>query len=150
AAARAVAAAARAGAPAARRRPDTRRTGETHVMLRSFLAALLSLMVLDGVWLGLLMKDAYRIWLGSLARLDNGALDPIWPVAALVYPALALGLTVFVSARARSSVDALQLGALFGAVTFAVYDLTNQATLRGWRGTMTIVDIGWGAGSCAI
>jgi len=119
-------------------------------MLRSFLVALLSVVLLDGIWLGLLMKDAYRTWLGSLARLKDGALDPIWPVALLVYPVIALGLTVFVSARTRNAREALMLGALFGAVTFGVYDLTNHATLRGWRGTMTVVDITWGAFSCAV
>ena len=41
-------------------------------------------------------------------------------------------------------------GTIAGAVTFGVYDLTNHATLRGWRGTMTVVDITWGAFSCAV
>lgn len=119
-------------------------------MLRHFLIALAALLVLDGVWLGLVMKDFYRRNLAHIARMADGALDPIWPIAVLVYPVLAAGLAVLVLPRARSPLEALALGAFFGAVSYAVYDLTNHATLRDWRATMTLVDIGWGAFSCGV
>jgi uncharacterized membrane protein len=117
-------------------------------MLRHFALALGVLVVLDGLWLGVVMKDFYRRSLSSIARMADGGLDPIWPIAALVYPVLALGLAVLVLARARTPLEALALGAFFGAVSFAVYDLTNHATLRDWRAAMTIIDIAWGAFSC--
>lgn len=119
-------------------------------MLRHFLIALAALLVLDGVWLGLVMKDFYRRNLAHIARMADGSLDPIWPIAVLVYPVLAAGLAVLVLPRARSPLEALALGAFFGAVSYAVYDLTNHATLRDWRATMTLVDIGWGAFSCGV
>jgi uncharacterized membrane protein len=118
--------------------------------LMHLLVAFASLAVLDGLWLGVLMRDFYRRSLSHLARMADGGLDPIWPIAALVYPTLALGLALFVLPRAREPVDALLLGAAFGAITFAVYDLTNHATLRDWSATMTVVDIAWGAFSCGI
>ena len=117
-------------------------------MMRQFGIVLATLVVLDGLWLGVVMRDFYRRSLAHLARMADGGLDPIWPVAALVYPVLAAGVTIFVLARARTPIDALVLGALFGAIAFAVYDLTNQATLRDWRAVMTVIDIGWGAVSC--
>ena len=116
---------------------------------RQFGIALLTLVVLDGLWLGLVMKDFYRRSLAPIARMDGAALDPIWPVAALVYPVLALGVTVFALGRAKSPTEALLYGALFGALTYAVYDLTNHATLREWTLTMTVVDVLWGTTSCA-
>lgn len=119
-------------------------------MLRHFGIALAVLLVLDGLWLGVVMKDFYRNSLSHLARMADGGLDPIWPIAALVYPVIAAGLAVLVLARARTPVEALALGAFFGAVSFAVYDLTNHATLRDWRATMTIVDIAWGGFSCGV
>lgn len=82
--------------------------------------------------------------------MSGGGLDPIWPLALLVYTVLAAGLAVLVLPRARTPVDALLLGAFFGAVVFAVYDLTNHATLRDWRPAMTVVDICWGAFSCGV
>lgn len=118
-------------------------------MIRQFGIALLSVIVLDGLWLGLLMKDFYRRSLAPIARMNGATLDPIWPVAALVYPVLALGITVFVLGRSRTPTEALLYGALFGALTYAVYDLTNHATLREWATTTTIVDILWGTVSCA-
>lgn len=119
-------------------------------MLRHFLTALASLIVLDVIWLSVLMHEFYRRSLAPVARMAGGRLDPRWPIAALVYPVIAIGLSVFVVSKARSSMEAFRLGALFGAVSFSVYDLTNHATLREWRTAMTIVDIGWGALSCGI
>jgi uncharacterized membrane protein len=84
-----------------------------------------------------------------MARMADGGLDPIWPVAALVYPLLALGVSVFVLGRARTPLEALAFGAVFGVLTYGVYDLTNYATLREWSAAMTVVDMAWGAGACA-
>jgi uncharacterized membrane protein len=120
------------------------------VIWRHFGIALGALVVLDGLWLGVVMKEFYRQNLAHLARMRDGALDPLWPVAALVYPVMAAGLAVLVLPRARTPLEALALGAFFGAVTFAVYDLTNHATLRDWPVRMTLVDIAWGAFSCGI
>ena len=119
-------------------------------MVRQFVTALAVLVVLDGVWLGVLMKDFYRRSLSSLARMADGGLDPIWPIAVLVYPVIATGLTVLVLSRARTPGEALWLGAVYGATSFAIYDLTNHATLRDWHAAMTAVDICWGAFSCAV
>jgi uncharacterized membrane protein len=51
--------------------------------------------------------------------------------------------------RAESAAQAAGLGALFGLV-YGVYDLTNLATLRDWRVTLTLVDIAWGTCACAV
>lgn len=112
-----------------------------------FGVALATIAVLDALWLGVVMKDFYRRSLAPIARMGDGGLDPIWPIAVLVYPVLALGLTLFVADRGHG-MQAMAWGACFGAITFAVYDLTNHATLREWRATMTLVDIAWGAFSC--
>jgi uncharacterized membrane protein len=47
--------------------------------------------------------------------------------------------------RAESATNALLYGALFGAIAYATYDLTNYATLRNWSLQITVVDIGYGA-----
>ena len=119
-------------------------------MLTQFLLAIAGFVVLDGLWLGFLMKDFYRRHLGHLARMADGGLAPVWPVAALVYPALAGGVTVLVLARAKSPAEALALGAFFGLVTYGVYDLTNHATLRDWPAILTVVDITWGVTMCGV
>lgn len=118
--------------------------------MRGFGVTLVVLAILDGLWLGIVMKDFYRRSLASIARMADGGLDPIWPIAMLVYPAIAAGLAIFVLPRAASPAAALGFGAVYGALTFAVYDLTNHATLRDWKTAMTLVDIAWGACSCGI
>jgi uncharacterized membrane protein len=44
----------------------------------------------------------------------------------------------------NSWVVALALGALFGLITYATYDLTNLATVKDWPLLVTIVDLIWG------
>lgn len=44
--------------------------------------------------------------------------------------------------------QALLLGALFGLVTYAAYDLTNLATLEGFPLRMVVVDMIWGMALC--
>lgn len=99
-------------------------------------------MVLDAIWLTLTGADLYRATLGPIL------LAGFKPVPALaVYLVQVLGLTVFVMPRARQSGlagSALGYGALFGLFTYALYDLTNDATLMHWTWQITVTDIVWG------
>ncbi len=98
--------------------------------------------VIDGIWLSFVANKLYRSQLGSLL-LDK----PNLPAAIVFYLVFLVGLVVFVINPAMQSNDwkvALGLGALFGFVTYATYDLTNLATLKGYPLTITIVDLIWG------
>jgi uncharacterized membrane protein len=111
------------------------------------LAALgaVAFMVLDGVWLGLLMKTFYRDQLAPIVRLANGAIAPNWPAAVVVYALLGTGIAVFVIPRAATVPHAATYGALFGLVVYGVYDFTNYSTLRQWPFVLTLADVAWGA-----
>ncbi len=102
-------------------------------------------MVLDGVWLGWLMKNFYRAQLSPIARLADGGIAPNWPAAFVVYVLLGTGIAVFVVPRASTVLLAAAYGALFGAVVYGVYDFTNYSTLRQWSLVLTLVDMAWGA-----
>jgi len=41
-------------------------------------------------------------------------------------------------------------GALFGLFCYAIYDLTNLATLRDWPLRLTLVDVAWGTALTAV
>jgi len=41
-------------------------------------------------------------------------------------------------------------GGLFGLVTYATYDLTDLATLPGFTARVTVVDMVWLSGLCAL
>lgn len=98
--------------------------------------------VCDLTWLGLIARDFYQDKLGYLLGEIN------WLAAAVFYILFLLGLAYFAIAPAVASgslIKAIFLGAFFGLVTYATYDLTNQATIKDWPLIVTIVDIVWGA-----
>src|SRR3954471_2922782 len=119
------------------------------------LAALgaVAFMVLDGVWLGVVMKDFYRTQLAPIVRLADGRIAPNWPAACAVYILLGTGIALFVVPRAPTVPLAAAYGALFGLVVYGVYDFTNYSTLRQWPLMLTLADVSWGAvasAACAV
>jgi uncharacterized membrane protein len=106
-------------------------------------------MVLDGLWLGLLMRNFYRGQLAPIARLADGSMAPNWPAAFVVYILLGAGIAVFVIPRATTVSLAAANGALFGLVVYGVYDFTNYSTLRQWPFVLTLTDVAWGAAASA-
>ena len=119
------------------------------------LAALgaVAFMMLDGVWLGLLMKNFYREQLAPIVRLADGGMAPNWPAAFVVYALLGTGIAFFVIPRAPTVPVAAAYGALFGLVVYGVYDFTNYSTLRQWPFVLTLVDVAWGtfaSAACAV
>lgn len=104
--------------------------------------ALLTFLLIDGLWLGFVARSFYANQLGGLLKPDVN-----WLAAGIFYAFFIVGLVVFVIAPAveRTSLSfALWYGALFGAIAYATYDLTNLATLKDWPVLVTLVDIVWG------
>jgi len=112
-----------------------------------------TLAALDSVWLGVIMNDYYKEHLGELARRNDAGLTPDWTAVILVYVALTAGLNIFAvdtksgSGRIKNS---LIRGALFGLISYGIYDLTNMATLKGWSWEMTVADMLWGTFLCSV
>ena len=107
-------------------------------------------MVLDGVWLGLVMKNFYRDQLAPIVRLGDGGIAPNWPAAFVVYALLGTGIALFVIPRTSTVSLAAAYGALFGLVVYGVYDFTNYSTLRQWPFVLTLADVAWGAAASAV
>lgn len=111
--------------------------------MRRFLAAwaatAVPFLALDAVWLTVMAQRLYRPALGAIMREDFDL-----PAAAAFYVVYFAGVVVFaVQASARTR-DAALRGAFFGFVAYATYDLTNQATVRGWPWHVTFADLAWG------
>jgi uncharacterized membrane protein len=110
--------------------------------MQSFIATLVAMAVLDGLWLGLVARSFYRRHLGFLM-----AETPNWLAAGAFYLIYTIGVAVFVVQPAvddGSLLTAAWRGGLFGFVAYATYDLTNAATVRGWPNVVTLVDMAWG------
>lgn len=115
----------------------------TRQLVKASLAVLVAFLIADGIWLGLVMPDTYRAWLGG-HMLDMPRLAP----AGIFYVLYTVGVMVFAvlpALRAGTLSKAAQLGALLGLVAYGTYDLSNYATLDFWQLPMTVVDIVWGA-----
>ena len=111
-------------------------------VLIEYMSALVAMLALDSVWLNLTASRLYQPLLGDFLRPD-----PDLVAAALFYLVYVGGAVFFavVPARGRPLGQAARHGALFGIVAYATYDLTNQATVRGWPILITVLDICWGA-----
>ena len=113
--------------------------------LIAYVATLVTFLLLDGIWLGLLMAPTYRELLGSL-MLEKPLLLP----AAVFYCLYVIGCVVFVVLPALSWQRAAKLGALLGLVAYGTYDLTNWATLRDWSVQVSLMDWAWGTVATAV
>ncbi len=110
--------------------------------ISSYLSALAVFLLADMLWLGTMSSRLYKPVLGDILL----AKFSVVPAVAfyLLYP---VGLVIFAispALKSASLVTALQLGALFGLFTYGTYDLTNQATLRNWTTSLTLIDMAWG------
>jgi uncharacterized membrane protein len=119
-----------------------------NIYIKLYAIALPVFLAIDMVWLMFIAKGFYTKHFGALLRTDINFL-----YAAVLYMVLVAGLVFFViapSVEAGSVFRAVLLGAFFGLVVYATYDLTNLVTLKNWSLTMTVVDIAWGATISAI
>jgi uncharacterized membrane protein len=115
--------------------------------VKLYISTIIVLLILDGIWLGLIATSFYKNELGALARRDGGVLTPIWSAALVVYLALALGIVWFVLPRVSAAnplMSAALWGFAFGIITYGVYDMTNLATLAGYSLRLALVDMLWG------
>lgn len=112
-------------------------------LIAVYLALLPLLVCLDLLWLGVFMRGFYQTNLGHLL-----APHPAWPAAVVFYLLFTAGLVYFALAPAvisGSIVRAVLAGVAFALVAYGTYDLTNQATLRDWPLSVTLLDMAWGA-----
>lgn len=112
-----------------------------------YVVAFAAFMIIDLVWLGVVARSFYQAQMGHLMRAQVN-----WIAAVAFYVVFVAGIVVLVAMPAldrQSLGHAVVLGALFGLVTYAAYDLTNLATLEGFPVTVAIVDLVWGTVLCA-
>ena len=117
------------------------------VFLKLYGVAVVTFLVMDLMWLGVVARSFYQEQMGHLMRADVN-----WAAAFAFYVVFVSGIVVLVVWPAidrQSLTHALALGALFGLVTYAAYDLTTLATLQGFPLKVAVVDLVWGMVLCA-
>lgn len=97
----------------------------------------------DIVWLGFVARKMYREQLAHILADSTN-----WAAAIIFYLLFVVGIMVFAIVPAvneQSVMRAVLLGAFFGFITYATYDLTNLATVKDWPISVTIIDMIWGS-----
>ncbi len=108
----------------------------------AYAAAAVVMIVIDLIWLGVIAKPIYRDGIGHLM-----ADSPNISAAVLFYLLFPVGLMIFAvvpNAASPEWMKTMIAGALFGLFTYATYDLTNLATLKGWPVGLAVLDTAWG------
>jgi uncharacterized membrane protein len=111
-------------------------------LLLAYCLTFMVFLAIDLVWLGFVAKDLYRRQLGGLLSENVN-----WAAAIIFYLLFVAGVFLFAIAPAtekQSLSHAVIYGVLFGFFTYATYDLTNLATLKGWPVKIVFIDIVWG------
>ena len=110
-------------------------TPETLIWLLP-LPPLLAFFLIDMLWLGLVARSFYQKHLGSLLTPNTN-----WLAAIIFYLLFIAGILIFVvvpSLPSGTIIRVALLGALFGLITYATYDLTNL--LPGGKIDETVLD----------
>lgn len=110
--------------------------------LRAWIGVALPFLAFDAIWLSTMASRLYRPALGELMleRIDAIAAGAFY----LLYVSGVAWFVVLAPARPPGAAAAAGRGACFGLIAYATYDLTNQATLRGWPWHLTLIDMAWG------
>jgi uncharacterized membrane protein len=105
-------------------------------------ATLLTLLVVDGLWLGVVAKNLYQTQLAyHMAEKINFA------AAAAFYIIFPIGIVYFAGSVGLASgdwKDALVRGAVLGLMAYGAYDLTNLATFKAFPVQIALIDMAWG------
>lgn len=105
-----------------------------------YITTLISLVILDWFWLGVITKNFYKEHLGNLFRTDF-----VWPAIILFYFLYAAAIVYFAVLPAQGVwTKALLAGVLLGFTAYMTYDLVNYATLKDWPASVVLADVAWG------
>lgn len=108
----------------------------------AYAGTLISFLIIDALWLGLVAKSFYQRQLGDLL-LPNPNLG-----VAVVFYALFAAAIVVLAVRPALEISslwtAIGFGAVLGLAAYGTYDMTNLSTLKGWQVWLSVVDIVWG------
>ena len=114
----------------------------------AWVATALAFAGLDAIWLSQMGPRFYRPIIGDLmsARFDA----PNTIAFYLIYVSGIVFFAVLPGIEKASLAKAVINGAALGFIAYATYDLSNQATLRGWDVKLTLIDMAWGTALTAI
>lgn len=119
------------------------------IFLVMWLVGFIILVVGDTLWLGYVLADVIKKDFKPYLEIKNGKTQLRLGIGLLAWAIISLGVVFFVSIDAASITQALGLGAFFGFVLYACYDLTNYTFFMKYSKRFVIIDIIWGSIICS-
>lgn len=111
--------------------------------IKTWLIVLVSFLILDGVWLGIIQRDYLT---NIIAKLNPAKLPehPLWSFI-IVYVAMTLALTYFVLSDKNKSDTKVYLETILLALAiYGTFDFTMMNLVSGWTLTDALKDVSWG------
>lgn len=120
------------------------------LLLLGVLSAMyIAIIVLDYIWLGIITKKFIINQFGSLISVKGGSVQTNIPAGLLTWFVIAAGAYIFAVAPSSTTGNAVLLGAVFGFICYAIYDLTNLTFITNYPVKFVFVDIAWGTFLCS-
>ncbi len=119
-----------------------------------FIVIIILLLIIDVPMITLINNSMYEAQFNDI---NNGKMKiglHTWISSIVCYTLIAFGIYYFIinndTLRSSSNLTILLNGALFGLVTYGIYNSTNKATINNYSTTVSIVDTLWGSILCSI
>jgi uncharacterized membrane protein len=108
----------------------------------TYIVVLLTYLVLDYIWLGLVSQQSYQDAIGHMMRDEI----PKWPWITfyLIYSLVIVRLVVLRPSESKALLPVFINGCLFGCAAYGAYNMTNYAILESWPLAITFKDWAWG------
>jgi uncharacterized membrane protein len=107
-----------------------------------------AIILLDYIWLGIVTKDFIISQFGSLVKVKDGGVQIKLAVGILTWLIIAIGCYIFAVYPSDTLSKTMILGAAFGFISYAIYDLTNLTFIVNYPVKFVFVDIAWGTFLC--
>ncbi len=117
--------------------------------LLTVLSIFILIIIMDYIWLGIITKNFIISEFGSLVKVVNNSIQIKLGIGLLAWLIIAIGCYIFAVHPSTSLTQAIILGATFGFISYAIYDLTNLTFIVNYSLKFTIVDIAWGTVLCS-
>lgn len=122
--------------------------------LLAFLLVSVVTIAIDFIWLGYVAKKTILALIKPYIMIDAQGGLVVRPIYALLsWLLIVFGVYFFVIKPAVNNNDIFQIlinGAVFGFVSYGIYDFTTAAIQTMWPLEMIVLDVAWGALLCAI
>lgn len=106
-----------------------------------YAAIIVTYLVLDALWLGVISKSHYQEAIGHIMR-DQYPIAP-WVIFYVMYSAAILYLVIWPNQSASIGTVAIS-AAVLGMAAYGAYNLTCYAILKDWPLSITLMDWAWG------